>query len=365
MRTRKILVNVLRVAVSAALIWVAVRMIDVKDRFVVRLASGAEVEAESVEERPEEVVGRLAGGSEQRWPRAEVKEVRRREGLLSLWARADRAWAIVLTPLLLVPIVTLSWRWWTLLRANAFAVPFGRVFVLTYMGLFFNQFLPGAVGGDLARMYLTARDEQRKAAAATTVLLDRVVGLATMIVVAALAVIPLAGDERLRVPVITVLSLFGAMALGWAAYVSPLGRAVKRRLPFQPVVVEIDGVLRDATTRPRLMAATCAQSFVGQAAAVLIAYGFAHALGLRVPLAAFFLFEVIIFILAAVPVSVGGWGVQEVAYAQLFATVGVPANEAVALSILLRLAVLAVSLPAGALFALGWHRSPPADNVAA
>jgi len=278
-------------------------------------------------------------------------------------ARVDRAMLAWLVPLLAVHVFVLAWRWWTLLRANGFELPYRRVFLLTYVGAFFNQFLPGAIGGDVARMVLTARDEERKAAVAGTVLLDRVVGLAAMIVVATAAVIPLAGHVSLRVPVAIVLGLFLAMSAGYFVYFSRTlrdsapGRWLKARIPFARQVREVDGVLKSVRGAPRLVGTTMLQSAAAQLSIVLVAIGFSRALGWTVDVLTFLLSEVLIFILTAVPLSMGGWGVQELAYAQLFRMVGVDASEAVALSILLKLSVIAIALPGGVLFALGAHRT--------
>jgi uncharacterized membrane protein YbhN (UPF0104 family) len=68
-------------------------------------------------------------------------------------------------------------------------------------------------------------------------------------------------------------------------------------------------------------------------------------------------FEPVIFIVTALPISVGGWGVQEGAYAFLFGTfAGMDPNQAVALSVLYKLSMVIVSIPGGLLFALGAAR---------
>ena len=49
---------------------------------------------------------------------------------------------------LLVPTLSLSVRWWMLLRGHGFQARLGQIFFVTYAGAFFNNFLPGSVGGD-------------------------------------------------------------------------------------------------------------------------------------------------------------------------------------------------------------------------
>ena len=72
---------------------------------------------------------------------------------------------------------------------------------------------------------------------------------------------------------------------------------------------------------------------------------------------AFFIFEPIIFIVTAVPASLGGWGVQELIYQETFGEFGgMGRNEAVALSVLYSISLVLVTIPGGLLFALGATR---------
>jgi uncharacterized membrane protein YbhN (UPF0104 family) len=49
---------------------------------------------------------------------------------------------------------------------------------LTLIGFFFSTFLPGAAGGDLAKLYYaTHENEGRRAEVATVLLFDRIIGL--------------------------------------------------------------------------------------------------------------------------------------------------------------------------------------------
>lgn len=71
-------------------------------------------------------------------------------------------------------------RWWYLLRSQQIDIHPWSALRLTFVGSFFSAFLPGGTGGDIAKAYYIWRDGHRRAAV-TTVLLDRVIGLYTMI----------------------------------------------------------------------------------------------------------------------------------------------------------------------------------------
>jgi uncharacterized protein (TIRG00374 family) len=68
-------------------------------------------------------------------------------------------------------------KWYILLRAQGISVPFRAVLSYTYVGFFFNNFLPANVGGDVMRGYGLARYTEQGAEAAVSVVVDRIVGL--------------------------------------------------------------------------------------------------------------------------------------------------------------------------------------------
>lgn len=65
-----------------------------------------------------------------------------------------------------------------LLKASEFHLPFLTASRLTFIGLFFSTYLPGATGGDLVKIYYVSKGNRGKRAEAITILLfDRFLGL--------------------------------------------------------------------------------------------------------------------------------------------------------------------------------------------
>lgn len=360
---RRWAVHLGRAVLTGAAIWVVSRMIRLEDTLVVREKGKPAVDASEAV-----IVG--GGGTGPivlRWKDGHATThdpgtVESRPGLKSLFGRLDRPLYFALVAALLIPTTFMAVRWWALLRGHGFPVPFGRVFFMTYAGLFFNKFLPGALGGDLTKALLAVSGEERKAAVVGTVILDRVIGLAVMIVLAAVCMAPYVGRFEDRRLAILVYGLFGGLVLGYLVYFNPtLRRAIGPRLPFQKVRQELDAVFRSALERKKLVALAAALSLCAQASGIVIIYGFARAMGLTAtPLWAFFIFEPIIFIVTAVPISMGGWGVQELTYEKLFGEYGgMDPNQAVALSILYTISYILATIPGGLLFALGAARRRP------
>jgi glycosyltransferase 2 family protein len=78
-------------------------------------------------------------------------------------------------------IITTSlqyFRWFFLVRALDLPFTMWNAFRLGLVGTFYNSFLPGSIGGDFVKAYLIAKGQpSRQAAAVSTVIADRVLGL--------------------------------------------------------------------------------------------------------------------------------------------------------------------------------------------
>lgn len=357
---KKLLVNALRIVISAALLYYAYTLIHFEDVYVVR-SGGLRREVKEVRDEGTHWV-LVDHGSEQRLPK-EGTEVRLQEGFLSLFRRIDRAKYALFGSLLLLPFVVLSYRWYLLLRAHEFPVTFRSALAVTYIGGFFNNFLPGSVGGDLARAMIAGKGEERKAALVGTILLDRVIGLGSMVVIAAICLVPFVRDPSMRDPLKIVGLMLGLMLVGYLVYFNrgirkmEFVQGLKTKGRFGEIVRDLDGTLKLLKHKKGVVVQCMLLSFVGQSIAIFATWGIAQALGVTsAKLFQFFVFEPIIFIITAVPISAGGWGVQENAYKTLFGMAGVPANEAIAISVLYKLTLILVSLPGGILWALGFSR---------
>ena len=77
-----------------------------------------------------------------------------------------------------------SVKWQILLKAQGIRVPLGSLLSFTFVGLFFGNFLPTNVGGDLVRGYDLARHTLLPAETAVSVVVDRMLGLIAFIFVA-------------------------------------------------------------------------------------------------------------------------------------------------------------------------------------
>lgn len=275
---------------------------------------------------------------------------------------------LAIAPMLLSPLFT-GIRWHGLLRAQGIPIRLVRTLRLNWCGMFFNNVMFGLTGGDVVKAWFVARETERKAAAVTTVFLDRVIGLTGMLAMAAVATLFVLDVPEMREASRAIVVLMLAVAAGALVFFS---RRLRRRLglewllarvPAARHVQKIDRAVMLYRHRPWTLVASMMWSVLNQVSIFVGLYILSRAMGMRVPLVYFFVLPPIVTIVSALPINVAGWGVGEWMFAQLFALVGVGAAQAVSMSVLFRICqTVLVSLP-GALMIPG--RRPAADRLQA
>jgi len=213
-----------------------------------------------------------------------------------------------------------------------------------------NALLPGAVvGGDVYRAVVLRGAGQDTLASSWSVVLDRVSGLWMLCAIGGLgaaACAPALG-AALRLPPTGLAALALAGTLAWLA------------LPWcLPWLLRRWGggwlaPLRAAAARPGFGAQLRQQALASAAVQVLSAAALAAgglALGVHQPLAVWAFAIAPVFLMAALPVSVGGWGTREAAAVAALAPFGVAAPAAVGVGVLYGL----FGLAQGALGALAF-----------
>ena len=80
--------------------------------------------------------------------------------------QADPIYVALAVLLYVAAILTNTFKWGILLRAQGVEAPWSVLVRFTFVGLFFNNLLPAAVGGDLMKGYELTRYTRRGADAA-------------------------------------------------------------------------------------------------------------------------------------------------------------------------------------------------------
>ena len=156
-------------------------------------------------------------------------------GLKDLLEKPIRYDALALTAGLMVLTVSLQLvRWYLLVRALDLPFTLRNAFRLGLVGFFYNTVLPGSIGGDLLKGYFIAKDQPtRRAAAVATVIIDRAMGLFGLLLFASVSgsVAWAMGDERLvnNVSLQRIVEFTGVLAASMTAGYLLLGLLPARR----------------------------------------------------------------------------------------------------------------------------------------
>ena len=286
-------------------------------------------------------------------------------------------WALLAVLLYFIAQTLLACRWVLLLRVQGVFISQFQAIRLTYMGLFYNNFMPGAVGGDLLKgWYITHHSEKhRRVEAAVTVFVDRIVGLIGMILVASVASL-FVGSEmgveteegwRLQVRWL-VWGILGVMVVVAVVFLS---RHVRRglmisklleKLPFKKLLRQIDEAIRLYRHHKRVMFIALLLTVVIQGLSIVAIWLLTQALYFEKVtfIQCLIIMPIIWVISAAIPVP-GGIGIIENCVKYLFCLVINPAapneaiGQAVALALLIRLLICVCSLPGALVPILGGH----------
>ena len=273
--------------------------------------------------------------------------------LVDTLRRADRDWLLLgLVAALLSNVASaLRWRALTNWLGAAVTPPFALLAYFRAMAL--NALLPGAVvGGDLYRALALRQAGLPTLDAGLSVLLDRVSGLWVLLALGAGALPFAAPSMALALP----------LAPDWIDLSCAAATVLLLTAPLLLVALPVTGGralaaltrLQSRLRRPRVLhqyALQMGASLVVQALSIAALALGGRALGLDLSPAIWATAAAPIFLMAALPVSVGGWGTREAAAAAVLAAFGVPAAQAVAVALIYGVFGLLQAALGGALFA--------------
>lgn len=285
------------------------------------------------------------------------------ESFLQTFASANYSWiALALTVYLFAQAIS-AVRWTVLARPLGINTPFQDLIKYYLIGMFFNLFAPGTVGGDVSRIYYLVRDEQAHASgravttmhAAISVLMDRAIG---MVVLVWLGAVGLVLFSNYAVPP-TVRSVTFSLALGFvvAVLLAPLFRRI---LPEDghPIVVKLRLALRSYRTHWRALCAAMTLSLLVHLIQAWLHLIMGRALGLDLPFSFCIIVYPLVGTFAAIPISLNGLGLREGGYIYLLAVIGIGTEQSIAFGLLLFLIIALDSLVGGLLFLLQRSAKP-------
>jgi len=280
--------------------------------------------------------------------------------ILNATRGADWRWLLAAVGLVLVDRTLMAMRWLELLVALAPGTrpPLGAVLRVFFVSSFVSNFVP-SVGADLYRAYALSRHDVHLAESTASVLMDRALGVLSVVLVAA-AALPFATVEG-RQELVVILAVVAAVcavaaAVVFSARAADAVRAIAATIPLallRRVTAALTDAVRSYAAHRGAMVRVLALSIVVQIFRVLQAWCLGRALGIDLPFVTYLAFIPLIVFIMQIPITPNGLGTTQLAFDRFLVPQGAPAPEVFALSVLfLSLGILG-SLPGGILYALG------------
>jgi len=252
-----------------------------------------------------------------------------------------------------------GWKWLMLLRAREPEVPAWPVLQVFFVSTFFGYFLPSSIGGDALRIFALNRVRKDLAGSASSVVIDRAYGTLGLLLLSALAIIPVAGQvisiqEAWLFWGITFVALVGVIVLSsrrvnsWlvSSFQLDAGGRIRGKI-F--ALAEAFATFLHAKSK---LFAVFFFSMSVQVLRVLIVVFFSYSLGFDLHPVVYFIYVPLITVVTFLPFSIAGIGVREALFIFFFTRpeVGLSEQQAVSLSLLFFTSGIIATIPGLVIF---------------
>lgn len=274
-------------------------------------------------------------------------------------AHASAAWWLLSCAIMAGSVWPLAWRWRTLLAARGVQESLRWLVRTSFVAYAAGQVLPTSLGGDASRIYETARRHPGAGGpAAGTVLLERGLGGAATLVLAAAGVLLAVGRYSIGgylwlEGALVVAAVAGAFAV-FSTRLHPLLRAVRPLLQ----ALRLDRPLREAYLALHafredrgLLASMFGLTLVVQAARVLAIWAAGRSVGVDLSPRPYYVMGPLLFLVMLVPFTVNGLAVRESFFVSFLGALGIAADPAFSTGFLFFAVTVAVSLPGAGILA--------------
>jgi uncharacterized protein (TIRG00374 family) len=273
---------------------------------------------------------------------------------VSILSESNKTYLFLAPGALLIGFLFSAIRWHHLLVAVDVRQKIKDLYAYYIIGAVYNIFLPGVIGGDVARIGFCARETNSSIGLiSTSVLIERFCGLIVVFVMGAIAIFCLPskafsalGENFIRgflvlttlalVLIISVLAI--SKRLAWNAddkTTSKLGRKIARIIK-QVIHIPLYTLAKLVVFSALFLASDILATFV-----------LAKAMRIPISLTVFFVVMPIVYVVTLLPISLGGLGVREGALVFMLTLLGVLSSDAAALAFLVYLNKVMIGLIGG------------------
>jgi uncharacterized protein (TIRG00374 family) len=267
-----------------------------------------------------------------------------------------------------------AYRWYLLLRPLGLKASYFKLLTFYMLGMFFNNFMPTGIGGDVFRIYYLNKETRTLSRATASVFFDRNLGMAALLLIATL-ISTIDGTSFKGVP---LAPLFGMVGLAFglanlALFYRPTYNLLHRLLmlfKMKKADERVEHLFESVNSYRRqwgLIGLAMLLSIAVQFGCVVINKLGANALPASqveihsVGWLPYLVFIPAIGLISMVPVSVNGMGWREFSYIVLFGSVGATEAQAAALAFIWLGVLVVTSIPGAVIYIM--RGSPGKDRI--
>ncbi len=275
--------------------------------------------------------------------------------ILEVLRNANRKMLLVMVGVFLSTVFILARRLQLIFAAEDVSIRLRETLNLTFVGYFFNNFLPTSVGGDIVKAMCATRVTGEPVKSVTSVLMDRIFGLFTFILIPSISLLFIL--KNLSNPAVPVI-VYSFLALSIFCSFLIFNRGVARRFRFVETLLgyvrlgakarKIYDGLHNFKNHKGVVAQAMLLSIIGQGIGIFVLYGLSRALGADVSPVYFYLLVPVVHLVSMLP-SLNGLGIREGAYIY-FLSPYIGKEQAAALGILWLALLFLLSLIGGIIY---------------
>ncbi|MBU1887663.1 MAG: flippase-like domain-containing protein [Candidatus Omnitrophica bacterium] len=274
------------------------------------------------------------------------------ESISSILKNCNKAFLIIALVINIAPTILMGLRLKLLLKGQKISMGMKDVMYLTFIGFFFNNFLPTAIGGDIAKAYYTSKKTNNKLGSYAAVLSDRLFGLIATTFIAVIGMVFIGrtlNNNALFYGILIVFIasiaiiffLFNIKAEDQAFSGTGIMNKIKNK------IYQLYSAINLYRNHKLLMTRIALLSILIQCCAIVTIYFFVLSIGGSIPLLKLFLIIPMVWAVSMAP-SINGLGVREGAF-MYFLKGDIGTERAFAISLLWLGVIILYSIAGGIL----------------
>jgi uncharacterized protein (TIRG00374 family) len=268
-------------------------------------------------------------------------------------------------------------RWWLLLRSQSIFIRFWAAVRLYFLGWFYNNFMPGSMGGDIVRAVYVTKHTDKKFEAVLSVFVDRVIGLSSTLIIAVFFYLLFLRGKDLEITssgtggfvnfiaqyksvfiwaIVVIVGVFFVLLLHKKSRSMLLKACLYIRQAGLKLIVKFRDAIVIYCKKPLSILVAFGLTVFLQMLTITAFWLLGRNIGIQAGVKYYYVFFTLTWVLGAVPVSIGGMAVVEGMLAYMFITFAGTAKSAASTLVLCQRAVwMLTSLPGAVIHLIGAH----------